>query len=93
MAALTYHIHNHSDTPLTIDVVASLQNHLGTIYAPGGYSASIVNDFFQISDEEKAKRRNTIDYVTTTNVHALRYTPSTSVRSRREHGAGTDWRQ
>ena len=45
VAILTYHIHNHSDTPLTIDVVASIQNHLGTIYVPGGYSASIVNDF------------------------------------------------
>ncbi|MCE2853370.1 MAG: non-lysosomal glucosylceramidase [Chloroflexaceae bacterium] len=87
MAALTYHIHNHSDTPLTVDVVASIQNHLGTIYMPGGYSASIVNDFFQISDEEKAKRRNTIDYVTATNIHALRYTPSTSVRGSEADGS------
>jgi hypothetical protein len=37
MAALTYHFHNQSDYPLQIDVVASIQNFLGTIYTPGGY--------------------------------------------------------
>ncbi|MFN5935876.1 MAG: GH116 family glycosyl-hydrolase, partial [Roseiflexaceae bacterium] len=50
MAALTYHIHNHSDTPLTVDVVASIQNHLGTIYLRGGFYAFMVNYFFKFSD-------------------------------------------
>ncbi len=87
MAALTYHFHNQSNQPLQIDVVASIQNFLGTIYTPGGYGASIVNDFFAQSDEQKTFHRNLIDYRTAPRIHGLLYTPAPAVAGSEQDGS------
>ncbi|MBM4413625.1 MAG: hypothetical protein FJ040_09330 [Chloroflexi bacterium] len=76
IAVLTYHFYNQSDDALTIDVATSLQNFLGTIYTPGNYGASIVNDFFQHDESARAHHRNRITYRSAPRINALMYTPA-----------------
>ncbi len=86
IAVLTYHFYNQSAEALTIDVVTSLQNFLGTIYTPGNYGASIVNDFFQQDEAARAHHRNQITYRTRASINALVYTPAPAYQGTEQDG-------
>ncbi len=76
IAILTYTFTNTSADSLQLDVVAALQNFIGSSPVNGAYGSAIVNDFFSQTEAEKTAHRNTIAQCNAPRLHGLAYAPA-----------------